>query len=152
MLSIIDTDYFYIHNCLHVHLLLYTLFENDRLVYVQIRTSLDSHMPDIHQYRLSYDDGNWLASIKNFVHIDRFIRITPGTSIPRLNCSHFVRDVVVWARVTIIDIFLYFKLTYRKPICSKHSEIQLLSTLLLVIVWVRILMVYIIIDVWSWTF
>jgi hypothetical protein len=35
LLSIIDTD-FWIHNCLHVHLLLYTLFENDRLVYVLV--------------------------------------------------------------------------------------------------------------------
>ena len=48
----------HLHRCLHVRLLLYTLFQNDRLVYTQIRTSLDSHMPDIHQYRLSYDDGN----------------------------------------------------------------------------------------------
>ena len=31
-----------LHRCLHVDLLLHILFENDRLVYVQIRTSLDS--------------------------------------------------------------------------------------------------------------
>ena len=50
-----------LHRCSHVHLLLHILFENNRLVYVQIRTSLDSHMPNIHQYRLSYDDDNRLT-------------------------------------------------------------------------------------------
>ena len=57
-----NASQFYIED-VYMYILLHTLFENDRLVYAQIRTSLDSYMPDIHQYRFSYDDndGNWLT-------------------------------------------------------------------------------------------